>query len=283
MTNSTDSIGRLISTVRTDLKTWPQLLPLRDPAPAGHPSRDFTAAFFLSVFMHVFIVFIAFLLWVVTTDPIAVEPAVSSIDTPLIVSLSTPARISRKGPDNEAVPAVPQTGPPARRESETEIAVISKDRSIRDSEAFKGESPAAGATQSFNLEAASRMASEFGSIPEFRQETVAASKGQRGPGSETSWGNSLAAYSTPAFGLEAADRIDRVFGKMSEFEVQDLRFKTRKLYIKSYLKSYMAIRVLHPDCRTAHAHRGLFAVPYLIRDAVTDNGCRWWPELREIE
>ena len=288
MTNSADSIERLIGA----LKTWPQSLPPGGQAPAGYLSRDFVAAFFLSVFIHVFLAFIAFLLWVVTTDPIAVEPENPLIATPLIVSLSMPAGTSRDGPDYEAVSAVPQSGPldrspqssPERpgntgRKSEAEIAVISKDRSIRDTKAFDGESPAAGTVPSFNLEAASRMASEFGRMPELKAETVAASKGRGGPGLVTPGGNSLAAYSTPAFGLEAADRIDRVFGKISEFEVQDPGFKTRRLYIKKY----MAVRALLPDCRTIFANNGLFAVPFLIKNAITHDGCKWLPEIREIK
>jgi hypothetical protein len=30
-----------------------------------------------------------------------------------------------------------------------------------------------------------------------------------------------------------------------------------------------------PDCRTAHADSGLLAVVPLVRDAVSDKGCRW--------
>ena len=30
-----------------------------------------------------------------------------------------------------------------------------------------------------------------------------------------------------------------------------------------------------PDCRTAHADKGLLAVPALAADALKDNGCRW--------
>jgi len=30
-----------------------------------------------------------------------------------------------------------------------------------------------------------------------------------------------------------------------------------------------------PDCRTAHAGLGLFAIPFLIADTITDRGCKW--------
>jgi hypothetical protein len=29
------------------------------------------------------------------------------------------------------------------------------------------------------------------------------------------------------------------------------------------------------DCRTAHAGKGLFALPFLARDALTERGCKW--------
>jgi len=34
-------------------------------------------------------------------------------------------------------------------------------------------------------------------------------------------------------------------------------------------------RSAHSDCRTAYAGAGLFAIPFLVRDAVTGSGCRW--------
>jgi hypothetical protein len=29
------------------------------------------------------------------------------------------------------------------------------------------------------------------------------------------------------------------------------------------------------DCRTEHAHLGILAIPFLLKDAVTDGGCKW--------
>lgn len=34
-------------------------------------------------------------------------------------------------------------------------------------------------------------------------------------------------------------------------------------------------RAVRPDCRSAHAGKGLFAVPFLLRDAVAGDGCKW--------
>jgi len=34
-------------------------------------------------------------------------------------------------------------------------------------------------------------------------------------------------------------------------------------------------KAARPDCRTAHAGLGLFALPFLIADAITDRGCKW--------
>jgi hypothetical protein len=34
-------------------------------------------------------------------------------------------------------------------------------------------------------------------------------------------------------------------------------------------------RAVRPDCRVAHAGKGLFAVPFLLRDAMADDGCKW--------
>ena len=34
-------------------------------------------------------------------------------------------------------------------------------------------------------------------------------------------------------------------------------------------------RAVRPDCRVAPAGKGLFAVPFLLRDAMADDGCKW--------
>lgn len=34
-------------------------------------------------------------------------------------------------------------------------------------------------------------------------------------------------------------------------------------------------RAAHPDCRTSYAGAGLLAIPLLLKDAVSDGGCKW--------
>lgn len=34
-------------------------------------------------------------------------------------------------------------------------------------------------------------------------------------------------------------------------------------------------RSTRPDCRTAHANLGLFAIPFLIADTLSERGCKW--------
>lgn len=34
-------------------------------------------------------------------------------------------------------------------------------------------------------------------------------------------------------------------------------------------------RSSRPDCRNAHAGAGLFALPFIVRDAMVDQGCKW--------
>jgi hypothetical protein len=34
-------------------------------------------------------------------------------------------------------------------------------------------------------------------------------------------------------------------------------------------------RSVHPDCRTSYAGAGLLAIPLLLKDAVSDGGCKW--------
>jgi hypothetical protein len=230
MTYSTDSLERFVTAVRIDLKTWPKLLPFRQPMPAGRPSRDFVVAFFLSVVFHV--VFLALLLWIVATDRIAVEPTAPSIGTPLIVSLYTLATTSHDGLDREAVSVVPHTGQPTQRSQSSPERSRSAER--------KSEA-----------------------------ETVVTSIGQGVPDSEAPEGKSLATNATPSFDLEAVYRIAREGSWMSESEVRNQRFKWRIRYMKNYRAS------LPPDCRTAYAKMGLLAIPLLIRDTITDSGCKW--------
>ena len=117
-----------MSAVRTDVKTWPELLPFRQQMPAGRQSRYFVVAVFVSMVMH------AFLLWVVATVRTAVEPTAPSIGIPMIVSLvslSTLATASHDGLDRESVSAVVHTGQPAQRSQSSPERSRSVERQIR--------------------------------------------------------------------------------------------------------------------------------------------------------
>ena len=270
-----------------DMKTWPRLLLFRQPMPAGRASRDFAAAVFVSVVIHALL---ASLLWVLISGRTAVEPAAPSIDTPLIVSLSRYTDASRDGLDLEAVPGVSHTAPPVQRTQspregsrsverrhEAETVVTSKGQEIPGLEAPESKSPATDATPSFDLEAANRMAWDFGIVPEFKADTAVTSEGREIPGSETPGDKSLATCITPSFGPEAVYCMEREFGNMSESQVQNIRIKSRMLHISNYIAENMDPRL---DCRTAYTGFGLFAIPALIKDAILGNGCKWKPVMK---
>ncbi len=113
------------------------------------------------------------------------------------------------------------------------------------------------------------MERDFGKIPEFKIDTFVTTIGEGVPGSESFGDKSLTTYLTASYGLEAVNRFEQVFGEMSEDELQIKRLEWRIDYIKKYEAS------LPPDCLTAYAGAGLFAVPLLIKDAITGDGCKW--------
>ena len=249
------------------------------------PTQYFVVAVFVSLVIHMSF---ACLLWVVVSGRIAVEPETSTIETHLIVSLNTFTTASHNGMDLEVVPDVPHTEPPAQRsqsppersrsaghKSETETVVTSKDKGVPDLEAPDDKSLEAYSTLSFDLDTVYRMTWEFEKMPEFKAETVEIWKGQGTPGSEAPGNKSLAAYLTPSYNLEDYYHMKREFERMSESEYQYIMFKSRKLNINNYIVEYN--RDPRLDCRTAYAGAGLFAIPFLIKDAITGNGCKWRP------
>lgn len=302
MTNSKDQLECLVSAVGTDLKIWPRFPYFRQPTPAEHLSQDFVVAFFLSVVIHAFL---ACILWTVVSNRTAVESAVPTIDTPLIISLSAFTTASHDGMVLEEVSAVPHTAPPAQRsqsspehsrsgelKAEDETVVTSKSQVIPGSEAQEDKSPATNATSTFNPEVAYPMAQEFGRMPEFesipefermpdfKAETFVTWISKGVPGSEATGGKPLTACLNQLFGLEAVSCMERNFGRMPESEAQDLIVKSRMLCIKNYIAEY---RASFRDCRNAYTHNGLYAIPKFIRDAITDNGCKWYPEIKETK
>ncbi len=270
MTYPTDSLESFVTAVHNYLKTRPPLVPSRQPMPAGSPWRYFVVPVFVSVLVHAFLVF---QLWLSITDRTSVEREASAIDTPLILSLSSIPTDSHDGMDFEVVPAAPHTAPIAERKSEAETVVTPKVQGAWGSEAQEDKSPETAPSPSFELEAANRMAWDFGIIPEFETETVATSKVQGSPGAEAPEGKYPATGEIPSIDLEAVYRIAREGSWMSEFEVESQRIEWRIHYIKKH-KS-----LLPPDCRTAYAGLGLLAIPLLIKDTITDSGCRWYDEM----
>ncbi len=237
MTYSSNSSDCFSSAVRADVKIRPQLLPFRQQMSAEHPSKFFVAIFF-SMAIHVFL---AYLLCVVVTDRTAViGPVAPSIGAPLIVSLvslPTPPTASHDGLDREVVSVVPNADPPAQHIQ----SLPERSRSIeRKSEA----------------------------------ESVMISKDQGVPGPEAPAGESFATDAATSIDVGAACSIAREVGRasMTEFELQDLRFKSRALYLKNRLGITKASR---PDCRTAYANAGLLAIPFLLKDTITNGGCTW--------
>ena len=86
-------------------------------------------------------------------------------------------------------------------------------------------------------------------------------------------GNGNSAY-TP-IDLEAAMRIARETDRTRERSLSELAFlgSTRSEF-GTVLGRGIA-KAARPDCLTAHAGMGLLAIAFLVKDAITDNGCKW--------
>lgn len=227
--------------------------PLSQQVSVEHPSRGLFFAFSISVLIHVLF---ALLLWNVTADRIAVEPAFAPIDTPLIVSLTTLPYSSHDNPDNKA-------------ETDTIVkAITSGAPAIK----TPGDNPpATNTTSTFNLDALNRVEWSFGNIPELKAEAVDVILNQGTQGSGAPSNKSFAHYLTPSYGLDAANRFDQVFGEFSEAELQRKKIEWRVDYIKKYKAS------LPPDCATYYGSGGLLAIPIIIKDVITHNNkvCMW--------
>lgn len=252
MAHSTGLLERYVAVVSADLKRWPQLPPFSQSMPAEYPPRDLVVALFFSIVIHVLL---ALLLWKVTNDRIPVDPVFPSIDAPMIVSLTT----------------LPSDSDDLYRKSETETIVTVKKSEVPVSKISKGTPPATDAVPSINLDAFYSMEWNFGNIPEFKVESIETSVGQGVHVSDTPGSNTLSSYLTPSHGLDALYRFEQAFGEMAESELQNKRLKWRIDYIKKYQA------LMPPDCRTAYAQKGLLAIPYFIRDAITDSdkACIW--------
>jgi len=237
----------------------------------------------------------ASLLWIVASVRTAVEPTVSSIGTPLIVSLvSLPAlsAVSNDGPDREAIPVVHHTVPssqpfqpsperPRNVEGKTEVEFVatSKDQEVPGSEAPEGKSLSTDINPPVDLETAYSIAREVGRMSESEDGTIVTLKGKGGAGPEAAGGKSLATDAALSIDLEAAFQIARGVGRewesMSALTTQSPRFRSGELYLKNHLG---IVRTQLPDCWTAHQEgifRGFLSIPFLLKDTITDTDCTW--------
>jgi hypothetical protein len=298
-----------MTAVRTDLMIWPQLLPFRQPMFARSKSRDFVVPFLVSVVIHAFLVF---LLGVVDTDRTAFEPTAPSIDTHMIVSLTTFDTASQNELDREAVSVVPNTGPPAQRsqfspersrsaegKAEAESIVESIDLGIPGLEVPDDKSLATHEIPSIDLEAISRIDLELGGTSELEFKTVVTSIDLGLPDLEVPDGNSLATDEIPLIDPEAISRTDLEGTLMHRIALEGtwmhcieregswaacidregtLMSKSEVL-MQNYAHSMLIIKrnraLLPPDCRIAYANMGQLGIFFIIRDAITGDGCKW--------
>ena len=64
---------------------------------------------------------------------------------------------------------------------------------------------------------------------------------------------------------------------MSKSEIRNNVIRSRMRHAMEYIAEHSDP---HDNCKTAYTGKGLLAIPYLIRDAVTGNGCKWEPTLK---
>ncbi|MBN1904990.1 MAG: hypothetical protein JW927_07825 [Deltaproteobacteria bacterium] len=212
------------------------------------------------------------------------EPVTPSIGKTLFVSLTTMPDTAHEELEIEKVTVTPAADPPLQqyqtvsrparsveRERETGMFVTSKAQAIPASGVHEGYTFTNDITLSSESESPYGMEWDFGNIPEFKAEGIETSIGKEVPGSGTPGGNSLAPYLTPSYGLDAVNRFEQAFGEMAEAEIERKRIEWRI----NYLKKYEAL--MPPDCITYYGSAGLFAIPFIIKDAITHNNkvCMW--------
>lgn len=92
-----------------------------------------------------------------------------------------------------------------------------------------------------------------------------------GPGA-----NASELASSPAVDIDAARRIARQMARAQGGDPAQQPLRQAPSAIERETPLGQAIsRSVRSDCRNAYAGAGLFALPLLIRDAVTDRGCKW--------
>jgi hypothetical protein len=184
-------------------------------------------------------------------------------------------------------------------ELEFETFVTSKGQGIPGLEVPDGKSLATDAIPSIDLEAISRIDWEFGGTSELEFETFVTSIDLGVPALEAPNGKSLVTDAIPSIDLEAILRIARegtwlhriaLEGTLMHcieregawapcIEREGTWMSKSELLMRNYEYSMRIIKrnkaLLPPDCRTAYANMGLLGIPFLIRDAITGDGCKW--------
>jgi hypothetical protein len=88
-------------------------------------------------------------------------------------------------------------------------------------------------------------------------------------------GPSDEAAGAPVLDLEAAKRIALEADRARERSLSELPALDPSASDPNAALSRGIANAARADCRTAHAGKGLLAIPFLIFDAITDNGCKW--------
>jgi hypothetical protein len=79
----------------------------------------------------------------------------------------------------------------------------------------------------------------------------------------------------PVIDLEAARRIAIETDRARERSLSESPAVDSPALTPSARLSRDIAKAVRPDCATAHAGKGLFAVIFLLKDAITDDGCKW--------
>jgi hypothetical protein len=86
-------------------------------------------------------------------------------------------------------------------------------------------------------------------------------------------GNEGSAY--PSIDWEAARRIARETDRTRARSLSELPALGSPEAESGTVLGRGIAKAARPDCRTAHAGMGLLTIAFLLRDAITDNGCKW--------
>lgn len=89
-------------------------------------------------------------------------------------------------------------------------------------------------------------------------------------------GNTAESGSSPAVDIDAARHIARQMARaQGQNPTRQLPRQGPSAIERETALGQAIARSSRSDCRSAYAGAGFFAIPFLIRDAITDNGCRW--------